>query len=99
MIDNMEKAETGVISVPTVYPNGTQTVTISDVKNIPRTVEVPLELPASPVDPNEALAEELRGKMLQVPCMMKTTMDGWPVRERNRWENQMRILFNDTLDR
>lgn len=97
MIDNMERVESNLISVPGSHSNGT--AQHQDVKNIPRIVEVPLELPPSPVDPNQALADELRGKVLQVPCMLKATMNGWPVRERNPWEKQMRVLFNDALDR
>lgn len=78
-------------------PNG-HAFAIEDAKRIPRTVEIPLELPDSPVGPNEALAAELKGRVMEVPNMM-IPMAGWPHRERNKHYEEMRNSFNETLDR
>ncbi len=69
-----------------------------DDKSIPRTFELPLELPSTPVDPNEALVEELRGKVMHIPNMLDC-MKGWPVREVNQYQERIRTLFNEALDR
>lgn len=67
-------------------------------KSIPRTFELPLELPSTPVDPNDALVEELKGKVMRIPNMLNY-MEGWPVREVNQHQERIRILFNEALDR
>lgn len=69
-----------------------------DDKSIPRTFELPLELPSTPVDPNEALVEELKGRVMHIPNMMDY-MEGWPVRELNQYHDRIRTLFNEALDR
>lgn len=69
-----------------------------DDKSIPRTFELPLELPSTPVDPNEALVEELKGKVMRIPNMLDC-MEGWPVREVNQYQERVRTLFDEALDR
>ncbi|KAH8911535.1 terpenoid synthase [Coniochaeta sp. PMI_546] len=69
-----------------------------DDKSIPRTFELPLELPSTPVDPNEALVEELKGRVMHIPNMLDY-MEGWPVRELNQYHDRIRTLFNEALDR
>ncbi|KAB5545916.1 isoprenoid synthase domain-containing protein [Coniochaeta sp. 2T2.1] len=69
-----------------------------DDKSIPRTFELPLELPSTPVEPNDALVEELKGRVMQIPNMMNY-MPGWPVRELSPHQDRLRVLFNDALDR
>lgn len=69
-----------------------------DDKSIPRVFEIPLELPGTPVDPNEALADELRGKTMRIPNMLDY-MHGWPARELNQHYRVMQTLFDEALDR
>lgn len=78
-------------------PNGNDVASFED-RSVPRTAEVLLELPGTPIDPNEALAAELKGRAMHVPNMM-LAMHGWPHRERNKYYEQMRSLFDETLDR
>lgn len=70
----------------------------TDDKSIPRTFELPLELPSTPVDPNDALVEELEGRVMHIPNMMDC-MQGWPVRELNQYQERLRVLFDEALDR
>jgi hypothetical protein len=77
--------------------NGNDVASFED-RSVPRTAEVLLELPGTPVDPNEALAAELKGRVMHVPNMM-LAMHGWPHRERNKYYEQMRSIFDETLDR
>ena len=71
---------------------------VYDDKRIPRTFELPIELPSTPVDPNEALVEELKGRVMRIPNMLNY-MEDWPVRELNQYYHRMQTLFNEALDR
>jgi hypothetical protein len=50
------------------------------------------------VDPNDALVEELKGRVMHIPNMLNY-MEGWPVREVNQHQERIRGLFNEALDR
>lgn len=85
-------------SVAASLPNGRDAATSVDDKSIPRFFELPLELPSTPVDPNEALADELRGRVMHIPKMLNF-MNDWPVREVNQYYGRMKTLFDEALDR
>ncbi|KAL1874928.1 hypothetical protein VTK73DRAFT_10354 [Phialemonium thermophilum] len=72
----------------------------SDLNVVPRTVDVPFHLlgMSQPTNPSQALAMEFKGKVLEVPNMM-VALEGWPYREKNKYYEQMRDIFNETLDR
>ncbi|KAJ9161699.1 Terpenoid synthase [Coniochaeta hoffmannii] len=83
---------------PPSPPAEQDTHCVYDDKRIPRTFELPLELPSTPVDPNEALVEELKGRVMRIPNMLNY-MENWPVRELNQYYHRMQTLFNEALDR
>jgi hypothetical protein len=64
----------------------------------PVTLGIPLEFSSTPVDPNEALVNELRGKVMRIPGMLNF-MEGWPARELNQHYERMKGLFDEALDR
>lgn len=83
---------------PPSPPNEDGTQYACDDQSIPRTFELPLELPSTPIDPNDALVAELKGRVMQIPNMMNY-MENWPVRELNQHLERMRTLLDEALDR
>lgn len=93
----MEVAQAATLAQSSITPTGNDAAFEGD-KNIESGKSIPMTVQAPPVGPNEALAAELKGRVMHVPNMM-LFMNGWPHRERNRHCGQMRNIVNEALDR